>query len=439
MKKVLLILNDNPIDPLGAMYLIGNTDAYFDVLFVSDYDENKLRTIDINQFDIVGFSTITGSHKLHNQIAHFYKNLNSKIITIMGGPHPTFFPKESLELSDIDYICMGEGVGSFNKFVNGKFTNNIISSYNEYSGKLDEPFDVDQLKIDRKLIYSKNGRVKNTIRNFMGIFGCPFRCSYCYAASYAKYYPKLKYRDPVDFVNEIKDCQNKYPTNFLYIQDDTFIINKTWLYQVTDLIKKEINLPYHCHIRCDITNEDIIRQLKNTGCYSVTFAIEDANENYRRNFLNRKMKNEQIYYTAKLLHKYDIKFRIENMVGLPLNQLKDNLNTMKINSKCHPTIGWASLFQPFPNTVLGEFCREKKLWNGNIDTINSSFFDSSSIEISNKKEVERLQKIFSLSVDNWFIRILTPLLIKFPIDNFYKYFYKKFKNKKYDKLYNIKD
>lgn len=444
MKNVLLVVNDNPIDPLGIMYLIGNVKANFDVLFVNNINDERIYKTDIKKYDVVGFSTITGSHKFHQTLAAYFKNIKKELITIMGGSHPTFFPKEALALYDIDYICIGEGIVAFDKFLNGESSKNIINRYEDYTGVLEPAVDINKIIIDRKTVYNVDGRDKNPIRNFMGTWGCPFNCSYCFNKSYDKLYDhqktaRVKYKNPFLFVKEIEDCVREYNTKFLYIQDDTFIINKKWFNDVTGLIKTQIDLPYHCHVRCDLMNEKIVKRLKETGCKSVTFAIENASYEYREEILNRKMTEEQILYTAALLHKYEILFRIENMVGLPINDLNDNIETMKINSKCKPTIGWASLFQPFPNTKLGNICKEYNYWNGDIDTINSSFFDESPLNINNKKEIERLQKIFSLAVDNKIIYWLTPLLIRLPFDNLYKKLYLKFKNKKYDELYSWED
>jgi anaerobic magnesium-protoporphyrin IX monomethyl ester cyclase len=445
-KNILFILNDNPIDPLGVMYLIRNIDANSEVVFVKDQYDKRLDLINIFRYHILAFSTITGSHNIHNEIAKRFKEGHSDypaypdLITIMGGPHPTFFPKEALNLSHMDYICIGEGITAFKNFIDEKYTRNIINDYSQYTGILDPIVDVNKIETDRKVIYKVDNRGYNPIKNFMGSFGCPFNCSYCYNISYDKLYDhqkikRVRYVDPNIFIREIKECINNYPTKFIYIQDDTFIVNREWFNEVTDLIKREINLPYHCHIRSDILTEEIVKKLRDTGCASVTFAIEDANEDYRKKYLNRKITNEKILYTSKLLHEYDIKFRIENMVGLPFNNLKNNLKTLNINYKCHPTIGWASLFQPFPNTVLGDLCKKENIWDGNIDNISSGFFDKSPLKIENKNEIERLQRLFSLGVDNYIMKLLMPFLIKLPLNNFYEKIYTKFKIKKYNELY----
>jgi len=93
-KRVLFVLNDNMIDPLGVMYLMSNCDAIYDILFVNrDNLVRKIRKVNPRDYDIVAFSTITGTHIFHDYIAGYFKRLNSEIISIMGGPHPTFFPR----------------------------------------------------------------------------------------------------------------------------------------------------------------------------------------------------------------------------------------------------------------------------------------------------------------------------------------------------------
>jgi len=439
-KNILLVVNDNPIDPLGVMYLAGNVDANFDVLFVKDQYDKRLNDIDISKYDICGLSTITGSHLVHNEIAKYFKD-KGDILTLMGGPHPTFFPRESLGLSHIDYICMGEGTVALERFVHGEETNNIINDYKQYRGALDPIADIDKLKIDRGVVYKIGNRAKNPIRNFMGTFGCPFNCSYCFNFSYNKLYEhqggkRVRYMEPELFVGEMKECVRDHDTRFLYIQDDIFVLNKKWFNRVADLIKQEIDLPYHCHVRIDVLTEQTAKKLKDTGCYSVTFAIEDADEGYREKYLNRKVTNKKILENSRLLRDHGIEFRIENMVGLPFNSLRDNMNTLDINYRCHPTIGWASLFQPFTNTELGNICREEGLWSGNIDDIDSGFFNKSPLKIKNRVEVERLQKLFSLGVDSAFMKFLIPLLVRLPLGRFYDRLYSRFKNKKYDKLYS---
>lgn len=437
-----MVCYNNPIDPLGVMLLFSNINYDFDILFLNSATDKRLLEVNYNKYNIVGFSTTTGFHLEHNKIAQFFKQkTNNKITTIMGGPHATFFPIETLSLDSIDYISVGESFKSLDDFINNKTTNNIFKKGDIFVNRLDPLVDINKLKApNRSIVYSKSGRGNNKIRNFMGTLGCVYDCSYCFNCSFAKLYkhqPRLRFRNPELFVEEMEQCAREYPTDLLYIQDDTFILKLEWFSEVVKKIKKQVNLPYHCHIRCDLVTEDIIKLLKETGCYSVTFAVESADEQYRETFLNRRMSNEKILYVCDLLYKYNIKFRIENMIGLPHGSLQMDLDTMKFNAKCKPTVGWASLYQPYPNTKLGQLCLKDKIWDGNIDSINPTFFDESPLTIPNKMEIENLQKLFPLMVNYTLLRLLGKILIKLKFSCFYTWLYKIVKRFQYKKLYNI--
>lgn len=439
-KRVLFVLNDNMIDPLGVMYLMSNCDAIYDILFVNrDNLVRKIRKVNPRDYDIVAFSTITGTHIFHDYIAGYFKRLNSEIISIMGGPHPTFFPRQSISLYNIDYICIGQGIIAFDKFLKGIPTPNIIDKNTVFNYDMLQPLvDINQIKDpQRSTVYFKDDRLTNTIRNFMGSFGCPYNCSYCFNQSYRNIYKggkRVRFKQPNKFLRQMGDRASRFKTDLVYIQDDTFIINKQWFHKVSNGIYTHTGAQYHCHIRCDITTQQTIRQLKDTGCKSVTFAIQNADYNYRSMYLNRKMKNQKILQISKLLNKYKILFRIQNMVRLPFSSLKEDIDTLKLNRRCKPTIRWASLYQPYPNTTLGNMCKQAQIWNGQIDGINSSFFDKTALKIQDKQKRQRLQKIFSLAVKYRLIRMVLKVLISLDL-SIYDKLYLKFKNKMYKKLY----
>jgi len=69
--------------------------------------------------DIVGYSVMTGSQR-------YYFDLNMqiraamngrKVMSVFGGPHPTFFP-EMIEEPGVDGLCVGEGEGPMLDLVN---------------------------------------------------------------------------------------------------------------------------------------------------------------------------------------------------------------------------------------------------------------------------------------------------------------------------------
>lgn len=227
-------------------------------------------------------------------------------------------------------------------------------------------------------------------------------------------------------IKEVKEVIKRYPTKFVYFQDDTIILNKEWTEEFCNKYKKEINIPFHCHIRANLLTEKIAPALKKAGCYSVHIAIESGNPKIRNGLLKRQMTNEEILNACKLLRKNEIKFMTQNIIGIPTETLKEALETLKMNINCKPTYAWVSLFQPYPGTKLGEFTEEQNFLEEDPTKIEKSFFDKSIIKLRDKEKIEHLQKLFGITVDYpWVYKTgLLKLLISMPHNNFVKNFYK---------------
>jgi radical SAM superfamily enzyme YgiQ (UPF0313 family) len=227
--------------------------------------------------------------------------------------------------------------------------------------------------------------------------------------------------------------------------DDTFIMNIPWLYEFLQRYKKEVNLPLICLIRVDLLNEDVVKRLKSANCYSVFFGIESGNERLRTQILGKRISDEQIVNAAKLLKKYNIKFRAYNMLGIPTETLPDAFETVKINIKINTDYPWCSILQPYPRTKIEEYARSKNLLSFSNNSISPSFFRESVIDLPHKKELTVLHKLFFPAVK--FPRLLPfiKVLIKFPANPFfdlifiisYAYHYHKSENLSWKEVFDI--
>ena len=101
----------DPIPNLATMHLSavlkeGGFDAK---VVVAPAHRELIKTILRTEPDVVCFSATTGQHLWQMGIARIVKEARPDIMTLMGGPHPTFYAKALEEAEGIDAICMGEG------------------------------------------------------------------------------------------------------------------------------------------------------------------------------------------------------------------------------------------------------------------------------------------------------------------------------------------
>lgn len=416
---VTFITDDFIIEPLGIMYLAS-------MLKNNGYSVKLLKTFELCNKSvlspIVAYSVTTGNQDYYANINLSIKNSNPNIISIFGGPHCTFEPAFAQTLG-VDYLFRGECFNPIVEFVNkvagGKDvtdTNNLAYCNNGQlvCNPLLPQIDIDSMPLpDRTLIYRFKKNRNNRIRNVIASMYCPMNCSYCFNKQFKAlgYKPQIRMVDSV--INECAQLIKNYPTELIYFQDDIFpIYLDNWLNDFCNKYKATVNTPFHIHVRIEMLNEHKIKMLKNAGLHGVTFAIESANESVREHMLNRReVSNEIIIRNSRLLSKYGIKFRIENMVGIPSETILSALNTLDLNLQCKPTVGWASIFTPYYGTDLGELCRDKNLIK---DNPQSDFFTSSQLKLVGRYRIERLQKLFGLTCYLPVLRRIVPFLTLLP-------------------------
>jgi len=372
--------------------------------------------------DLVAFSCTTGIHHWALDFAGYLKRQQS-VTTIFGGPHPTFFP-EIIEHPSVDIICRGEGeeaiveiadklgarrplTDTLNCFfkLNGHIVRNDIRPLIQDLDSLPNP--------DRTVYREKFPFLQKSQGNFMARRGCPFRCSFCFNHALQKLYrgmgPFVRFRTPERVVAEIAEVSARWNLRTVYMQVDTFILNKSWLKEFTKLYRERIGLPLLCLVRADQTDEETIAALKYAGAKNIFFGIESGDESLRNDVLKKGVTDEDIRRTVGLLRKHGIPFRTYNMVGLPGETLPQALKTLKLNAELRTDFPWCAIFHPFPGTELGKFVEQSNLLTRSPEDAHPSFFKESVLRSEHSNEIANLQKLFYYGVQ--FPRLI-PLITR---------------------------
>ena len=438
--RVLFLVHDYVIDPLGIGYLSAALKkAGHTVGIVKTKNDDMIERIDRFNPNVLAYSVTTGWHQYYLDLNTRLQKLYPQTISVFGGPHATFFP-EMVEEPGVDVLVQGEAEVSMVDLMDrlGQEWDRIKGSHNYTIRPGDLEKDLDMIEFpDRDLMYSYPENRDNPIRNVMLSRGCPFSCTYCYNGTYKKMYrgqKTLRYRSVDNVIEEVTRIWADYnKTEFIFFQDDEFIMDMQRLEEFTMKYKKGIGMPFHCQLRAELMTTDKIRLLKEAGCVSVTFAVESGNERIRKKMLERNMSNEQILNCCVMLQNAEIHYRIENMVGLPGETIDEALETLDLNIECKPSIAFCSLFQPYPKTPLGDLCEEMLIWDGDVDKISRSFFDDSMIKRDTAKEFNNLQKLFGLIVEFPILRKIVRILIRMPRTKLLAWISTKFRRWAYDK------
>jgi len=405
-----------------------------DLLFKDEEKNNFFPKIKAYDPDLVAFSSMTGEHTHYLEIAtEVKKNLDVPIL--MGGPHTTFFP-EVINHTSVDIICRGEGeeaaVELCDRLDGGQDYRDVRNLWVKQNGTIFKndigpgENNLDNYPIqDREIYYKYKYLREYPTKPFVTARGCPYQCSYCFNREYNQLYhgkAKVLRRYSVKrVIEEILQVKRHYPLKRVLFNDDIFVLDKSWLEEFVPLYKREVGLPFACNFHINIANEELVRLLKEAGCYLACFGIESGDQELRKLILKRNTTDEQIYQTASLFRKHDIKMKTFNMLGLPGETLKQALKTVRINANIKTDYPWCSILQPYPHTEIAAIAQEKGLLKKDfsLDDLESSYFFKSVFKQPNIRQLTRLQKLFFFGVRMpWTIPIIA-WMVKIPFDKLY--------------------
>lgn len=335
--------------------------------------------------DVIGFTARTTAIPFITEMAGWLDEVLPDIPVGLGGYHAILVPDECIKIKGIDFVVVGEGEYPWLDYMNALrdgITRTDIQSiyYKLENGEIIRnpvrPLieDLDSLPFpDFDLFDFENlDRSKNFTAMVMLSRGCLFSCTYCGNSQFRNIYPnKQKYcrfRSPEKAIELLELLLKKYPfVKFIEFRDAIFNMYKDWFYEFMPMYIEKIHLPFNCNLRFDVLDEDMIRMLKEGGCYMIDIGLENGNEEFRRKYLHRNMKNDHMIQVSKWFRKYNITQLTYNIVGLPYETLELSLETVKLNAKLDVDKVIPNIFYPYPMTILEKTARDGGFMDESVD------------------------------------------------------------------------
>ena len=326
---------------------------------------------------------------------------------LCGGIHPTLNPEETINLKDVDIVCLGEGeetiVEVCNKLDKNEEIINIEGLWVKKDGKIYKNSqrklieDLDKLPFaDRGIFDYKNMYwEKQGIGSFMASRGCPFDCSYCCNHSLAKCYKGkgkyVRFRSVDNTIKEIEEVVSRYSfIRAVVFDDDILGMKKDWLKEFSEKYRNKIGLPFICNFRANLLDEDRVKMLNRAGCIQLNIGIESGNEFILNKILNRNMTRKHIITAFNLCKKYKIRTYSFNMVGIPYENTRRILDTIKLNALLSPYMTQSTIFYPFKGTKIYDLCKREGFLSNKKTT---TYFKES---ICNYPNLSQLVKLYSI-------------------------------------------
>lgn len=286
------------------------------------------------QPDLIGFSVVTAHYQWALSFARKVKAELPNIPIIFGGKHPTLVPEVVIREDCVDFVCVGEGEEALAELLeslkNGDSDFNIRNIWYKKNGETHSnpvrPLieNLDALPFsDKELFYRHLPSEYKRNTYFFSSRGCPFSCTYCCNDEFRTIYKGLgRYIRQMSVertIEELIDIKQRHKPKLILFEDDLFTANRRWIQEFLPRYVEKIGLPFTCSGHAQFLSEEVVQQLKKSGCRMVWFGIQSASEEMRLKVLHRHEKNKDILRVAELCRKAGLRFMVDHILNLPFD------------------------------------------------------------------------------------------------------------------------
>ena len=289
--------------------------------------------------DIIGITTFTVSIYSCYELAKELKKILPGTKIIVGGPHITSSPEDLLKHPEFDIAVIGEGEITFKELmetieredsiatVKGLAFNSEDSMFftpsREFIADLDVlPFPARYLLPMNLYKPQPNDQKRLPKLSVISSRGCPYSCIFCDKNVFSNIYRSFS---PRYIVNEMSHLVREFKAKDIAFVDSTFTSDKERVYEIVKEIKQHnLNVTWTCSIRVDVVDKQLLKEMKNAGCWRVRLGIESGNDEVLK-FIKKGITRSQIRKVANWAYELDLEPKGFFMVG----HLIDTRQTIK--------------------------------------------------------------------------------------------------------------
>ncbi len=289
-----------------------------------------------------------------------------KIPSIVGGSHPTAFPKESLKALGCGGVVVGEGELAFLEAAKAcskgrrDFSGipGILSKgYSEFrAGILSTDLDSFGFPDRSRPEFRKYDRafpagIPEKTAYVIFSRGCPYSCEFCSSPGVLGH--RWRARSVESALDEIESCAVAGYSH-VQIEDDIFGFSEKWLTEFSrGMVKRGLarRISFACNRRADLLDKRAVGLLLKAGCSKICIGLESGSRRIL-GLMKKGLSPEKIVGAFKEVKRAGIVTQAYVIVGYPTETREEIKETERLLLDCDPDLAHISSFVPMPGSPI---------------------------------------------------------------------------------------
>jgi anaerobic magnesium-protoporphyrin IX monomethyl ester cyclase len=352
----------------GSLRQAGHEPVIYDAMSCwHTYDDIRKR-IEAEKPDIVGTTAFTAEIVDALKVLKLAKEINPRIVTVVGNVHPTYCYDEILQTpgNPVDYIVMGEGEQTLVELVDclsaggdpGKVRSIAFSRDGKVTVTPSRPFiqDLDSLPMAWDLVdwplYTYKPEKDSVLAIVSTSRGCSQRCSFCSQQLFWK--RNWRGRSAENVVAELEHLRDAYGVNVVMFADETPTLDgKRWERILDLLIERKVGTKILMETRVDdiIRDERIMDKYRLAKVDHIYVGVEATNQAALDSF-NKNIKVEDSKRALDLINAQDIVSETSFVLGMPDDTPESMARTFELAKYYNPDMAFFLAIAPWPYSEI---------------------------------------------------------------------------------------
>lgn len=378
----------------------------------NNYIQNIFDAINSFRPDLVGINMLSQGFKQAKAVASEVKSRYPNLFIIAGGVHPSVEPELTLrQISELDAVCVGPGEEPLLELLQGAsptgITGIMVRGYDHLFKKRHPEMDIDRYPFPNYSLvnheyYSAWSAGRSQFgwlsRNLFAMTSrsCSNVCKFC-ASEWSK---PLRMHSP-EYVVEIVRYLSTFNIDSIAFFDDSIANDLQRIHEICDLLIQSRlciskgRLRWSAAIRAPHVTPDLLRHMKEAGCYFLSIGCESGSDRILR-LIGKGSTVELNRRALRAIQDSRLDAAASFMIGVPTETEDEALETLKFMQEMDDLhVKGIGCFHPLPRSPFyTDFIQRGIIDREKIDWENLGNFSIIPVNNMSKIPDQRLNELF---------------------------------------------